>query len=206
MKKYYLTLAVVAILALAATSCNLPFKVVPVSNDVPQEGVPPEEPRPPEEFRPEEGRPPEEIPPGENRPPEEIPPEEGRPPEEMRPPEQPPEGEPRGVIFGWDYIDSNRNDRHDAGEPSPSAGSIMPVYEGPCLNDVDAAANCAVNPSAGPSVPTCPAPSEVASAPVDGEGYYRVENLLPGTYCVGALRTVTLEPGQELEVSFPSPP
>ncbi|MBN2117109.1 MAG: hypothetical protein JW730_11090 [Anaerolineales bacterium] len=176
MKKCYLILAIITPLALAAMSCNLPFKVVPVSNDPPQENFPAQE-RPPEEFHPQEGFPPEE-----NRPPEEIPPEE-IPPEEIHPPEQQPEGEPRGVIFGWDYIDSNMNDRHDPGEPSPGAGSTMPVYEGPC-----------------------PSSKEVASAPVNGEGYYRIENLLPGTYCVGALRTVTLEPGQELEVSFPSPP
>ena len=136
----------------------------------------------PEEFRPEDH--PEELRPEEH--PQEFRPEE-QPPEEQ-PPERPPENEPPpveqpGVIFGWSYNDSNMNGRHDAGETSPGAGSIMPVYSG-----------------------SCPSPDEVASAPVDNEGYYRIEGLPPGVYCVGALKTVTLGPGQELEVSFPFPP
>jgi hypothetical protein len=95
MKKKSLIVILIA-LALVTASCNLPFKVVPVSNSVPQEGLPPEENRPPEEIPPEENRPPEEIPPEENRPPEEIPPEENRPPEEI-----PPEGQPGEVRIAF---------------------------------------------------------------------------------------------------------
>lgn len=101
----------------------------------------------------------------------------------MAPPPEPSDGEAYATIFGWDFSDTNNNGRHDAGEPSPGAGSIMPIYEGPC-----------------------PSPTQVAEAQINDEGYYRVGNLPPGTYCVGALKSVTLEPGQQLEVSFPSPP
>jgi hypothetical protein len=177
MRRQFCLLATVAALALFAGGCNLPQQGY--SPQEPQEGPAPEmhmeEQIPPEEH-PEEGFPPEEHPP-------EAPPGEAFPPEEQPPEEHPGNAEPHGTIFGWDYVDTNMNNQHDPGEPSPAAGSIMPVYEGPC-----------------------PSPNEVASAPVDNEGYYRVDDLPPGTYCVGALKTVTLEPGQQLEVSFPSPP
>jgi hypothetical protein len=187
MKRQYFVLVFVTTLALLAQSCNMPVRY----DGPPPEGHPEEEFRPeehPEEVRPEEH--PEEVQPEEHS--EEFRPEE--PPSEDRLHEQQPEGEPpreeqpgggetRAVIFGWDYIDSNMNNRHDPGEPSPAAGSIMPVYAGPC-----------------------PSPEEVASAQINNEGYYRIENLFPGTYCVGGLKTVTLGPGQQLEVSFPAPP
>jgi hypothetical protein len=192
MKEQYSVLVFVTVLALLVQGCNMPTRYEG-PREPQQGGWQPEE-QPGEEFRPEEHpegefrpeeQPPEEHPEEfwtEERPPEESPPEqqpEGEPP----PAEQPGGGETRAVIFGWDYIDSNMNNRHDPGESSPAAGSIMPVYEGPC-----------------------PSPEEVASAQINNEGYYRIENLFPGTYCVGALKTVTLGPGQQLEVSFPAPP
>jgi hypothetical protein len=183
MKKNYLILASVAALALMAMSCSLPFTLVSAPNSAPQGDLPAGD-QPPEGLPPED-RPPEGIPP-QDQPPEGFPPGEqppGQQPDVAPPWEPPGGGEARATIFGWDYSDTNNNGRHDAGEPSPGAGSIMPVYEGPC-----------------------PSPNEVAKAQINDEGYYRIDDLPPGTYCVGALKTVTLEPGQQLEVSFPSPP
>lgn len=52
----------------------------------------------------------------------------------------------------------------------------------------------------------CASATQAASAPVDAEGYFRIENLTPGTCCVAGIRTVTLGVGQELEVSFSTAP
>jgi len=136
-------------------------------------GPRPEEP-PPDEFMPEE-HPPEDPPPGEPMPGEEHPPEE--PPPGEPPPEEPPPGEPPPEPGPGDPGGSTGV---IFGWDPSAAGSIMPVYKG-----------------------ACPASQEVGSSMVEPDGHFRIDNLPPGQYCVGALKTVTVNAGQEVEVSFP---
>jgi hypothetical protein len=172
-------------LLLSLAACNLPSLSVnpgepprdePMFNEPPPGEPPRDEPMPGEP-------PPGEPPPDEPMPGE--PPPGGLPPDEPQPGEPPPEpqgGGGTGTIFGWCFTDMNGNNHYDAGEPG-LGGSIMPIYKG-----------------------DCPASEQAGSSKVDSNGYYRVENLPSGAYCVGALVTVHLIAGQELEVSFPSPP
>ena len=66
----------------------------------------------------------------------------------------------KGIVRGWTYIDSNRNDNRDPGEGSV-AGVIMELKEGPCPGGVIAAT--------------------VLSNP---DGYYRILEIEPGDYCL----------------------
>lgn len=84
----------------------------------------------------------------------------------------------KGILRGWTYIDANRNDIRD---PSDGAvnGVIMELKEGPCPGGAIAATTLS-NP----------------------DGYYRINEIEPGDYCIDTSPTQQTMYPEYIDVSF----